>query len=71
MSAIIVMKVAMSLKTMAVLMSMPFFITQVMRKPFLKFICHSASYFFFLFLLILVSQVQVLVQQCTTLEKSQ
>ena len=29
---------------------------QVMRKPFLKFICNSASYFFFLFLLILVSQ---------------
>ena len=27
-----------------------------MRKPFLKFICNSASYFFFLFLLILVSQ---------------
>jgi transient receptor potential cation channel subfamily C len=30
--------------------------SQVMRKPFLKFICNSASYFFFLFLLILVSQ---------------
>ena len=29
---------------------------QAMRKPFLKFICNSASYFFFLFLLILVSQ---------------
>ena len=29
---------------------------QAMRKPFLKFICTSASYFFFLFLLILVSQ---------------
>merc|ERR550532_3334328 len=30
--------------------------SQAMRKPFLKFICNSASYFFFLFLLILVSQ---------------
>ena len=29
---------------------------QVMRKPFIKFICNSASYFFFLFLLILASQ---------------
>uniref|UniRef100_A0A336MW87 CSON007883 protein n=1 Tax=Culicoides sonorensis TaxID=179676 RepID=A0A336MW87_CULSO len=27
-----------------------------MRKPFIKFICHSASYFMFLFLLILASQ---------------
>merc|ERR550534_464796 len=30
--------------------------SQVMRKPFIKFICNSASYFFFLFLLILASQ---------------
>ncbi|XP_048512016.1 transient receptor potential-gamma protein isoform X5 [Athalia rosae] len=29
---------------------------QTMRKPFIKFICHSASYFTFLFMLILVSQ---------------
>ncbi|KAK7868642.1 hypothetical protein R5R35_008449 [Gryllus longicercus] len=29
---------------------------QTMRKPFIKFICHSASYFTFLFLLILASQ---------------
>uniref|UniRef100_U5ENB5 Putative transient receptor potential channel n=1 Tax=Corethrella appendiculata TaxID=1370023 RepID=U5ENB5_9DIPT len=29
---------------------------QTMRKPFIKFICHSASYFTFLFLLMLVSQ---------------
>nr|CAD7397085.1 unnamed protein product [Timema poppensis] len=29
---------------------------QPMRKPFIKFICHSASYFTFLFLLILASQ---------------
>ncbi|XP_076044105.1 transient receptor potential-gamma protein-like isoform X10 [Oratosquilla oratoria] len=29
---------------------------QTMRKPFIKFICHSASYFMFLFLLILASQ---------------
>ncbi|CAB3365425.1 Hypothetical predicted protein [Cloeon dipterum] len=31
-------------------------IGQTMRKPFIKFICHSASYFTFLFLLILASQ---------------
>jgi len=31
-------------------------VSQVMRKPFIKFICNSASYFFFLFLLILASQ---------------
>merc|ERR1719319_794134 len=30
--------------------------SQVLRKPFIKFICNSASYFFFLFLLILASQ---------------
>ncbi|XP_020288795.1 transient receptor potential-gamma protein isoform X2 [Pseudomyrmex gracilis] len=29
---------------------------QTMRKPFIKFICHSASYFTFLFMLILASQ---------------
>ncbi|CAL4115341.1 unnamed protein product, partial [Meganyctiphanes norvegica] len=29
---------------------------QTMRKPFIKFICHSASYLLFLFLLILASQ---------------
>ncbi|XP_058061235.1 transient receptor potential-gamma protein [Anopheles bellator] len=29
---------------------------QTMRKPFIKFICHSASYFTFLFLLMLASQ---------------
>ncbi|XP_046673620.1 transient receptor potential-gamma protein [Homalodisca vitripennis] len=29
---------------------------QTLRKPFIKFICHSASYFTFLFLLILASQ---------------
>ncbi|KAL5280077.1 TRPC1 family protein [Megaselia abdita] len=29
---------------------------QTMRKPFIKFICHSASYFSFLFLLMLASQ---------------
>ncbi|XP_011315127.1 transient receptor potential-gamma protein isoform X3 [Fopius arisanus] len=29
---------------------------QTMRKPFIKFICHSASYFLFLFMLILASQ---------------
>ncbi|XP_043286178.1 transient receptor potential-gamma protein isoform X2 [Venturia canescens] len=29
---------------------------QTMRKPFIKFICHSASYFNFLFMLILASQ---------------
>ncbi|KAF7988358.1 hypothetical protein HCN44_000931 [Aphidius gifuensis] len=29
---------------------------QIMRKPFIKFICHSASYFTFLFMLILASQ---------------
>ncbi|KAH8404922.1 hypothetical protein KR222_010490 [Zaprionus bogoriensis] len=31
-------------------------IGQTMRKPFIKFICHSASYFTFLFLLMLASQ---------------
>ncbi|GJQ65198.1 hypothetical protein Trydic_g7337 [Trypoxylus dichotomus] len=31
-------------------------IGQTMRKPFIKFICHSASYFTFLFMLILASQ---------------
>jgi len=31
-------------------------ISQVMRKPFIKFICNSSSYFTFLFLLILASQ---------------
>ncbi|CAG9854058.1 unnamed protein product [Phyllotreta striolata] len=35
-------------------------IGQTMRKPFIKFICHSASYIFFLFLLILASQRQFL-----------
>ncbi|XP_019868467.2 transient receptor potential-gamma protein [Aethina tumida] len=33
---------------------------QTMRKPFIKFICHSASYFTFLFMLILASQRQYL-----------
>ncbi|CAG9820158.1 unnamed protein product, partial [Phaedon cochleariae] len=33
---------------------------QTMRKPFIKFICHSASYFLFLFMLILASQRQFL-----------
>ncbi|XP_023311721.1 transient receptor potential-gamma protein [Anoplophora glabripennis] len=33
---------------------------QTMRKPFIKFICHSASYFLFLFMLILASQRQYL-----------
>ncbi|XP_066245604.1 transient receptor potential-gamma protein [Euwallacea similis] len=33
-------------------------IGQTMRKPFIKFICHSASYFTFLFMLILASQRQ-------------
>ncbi|XP_074026090.1 transient receptor potential cation channel gamma isoform X2 [Leptinotarsa decemlineata] len=35
-------------------------IGQTMRKPFIKFICHSASYFLFLFMLILASQRQFL-----------
>ncbi|KAL1509123.1 hypothetical protein ABEB36_003912 [Hypothenemus hampei] len=34
-------------------------IGQTMRKPFIKFICHSASYFTFLFMLILASQRQL------------
>nr|CAI5861896.1 unnamed protein product [Callosobruchus analis] len=35
-------------------------IGQTMRKPFIKFICHSASYLVFLFMLILASQRQFL-----------